>query len=97
MANGKAGAPMGNTNSSRGCIFRTALENAIRKRSTRTEQFAALVKVADALIDKAIGGDVAAMREIADRLDGKAKQQIENTGDSGPLIVKIIKPGDADD
>lgn len=32
--------------------------------------------VADALITKAIGGDVAAIKEVADRLDGKVPQAV---------------------
>jgi ribosomal protein L17 len=33
--------------------------------------------VADALVTKAMTGDVAAIREVADRLDGKAVQQLD--------------------
>jgi hypothetical protein len=36
-----------------------------------------LRKVADALVDKALTGDVPAIKEIADRLDGKVPQAIE--------------------
>lgn len=36
--------------------------------------------VAEALVEKAISGDVPAIREIADRLDGKASQAIEHSG-----------------
>lgn len=36
-----------------------------------------LRRIADALVDKAMDGDIGAMREIGDRLDGKAQQQIE--------------------
>jgi len=37
--------------------------------------------VADALVTKALTGDVPAIREIADRLDGKATQAIEHSGE----------------
>lgn len=33
--------------------------------------------VADALVQKAMGGDVQAIKEVADRLDGKAMQAVE--------------------
>jgi len=36
-----------------------------------------LRKVADALVEKAMTGDVPAIKEIADRLDGKVPQAIE--------------------
>lgn len=49
-----------------------------------------LRKVADALIAKARDGDVAAAREIGDRLDGKAVQALANE-DGGPLQISIIR------
>ena len=42
--------------------------------------------VADALVKKAMEGDVAAIREIGDRLDGKVPQALEHTGDEGGPI-----------
>lgn len=36
-----------------------------------------LRKVADALVDKAMTGDVPAIKEIADRLDGKSLQAVD--------------------
>lgn len=42
----------------------------------------------DKLRELALSGDMAAMREMFDRLDGKPKQQIEATGaDDGPLKI----------
>lgn len=38
-----------------------------------------LVLLARKLIDQALAGDVAAMREIGDRLDGKATQSVDMT------------------
>ena len=46
---------------------------------------------------KAIGGDMAAIKEIGDRLDGRPAQQIQATGDDdGPLIVEIVRFSDGD-
>ncbi len=42
--------------------------------------------VARALLDKAESGDVAAIRELADRLDGKVTQGVTNDDDT-PLKV----------
>ena len=42
--------------------------------------------VADALVKKAMEGDVAAIREIGDRLDGKVPQALAHTGDKGAPI-----------
>lgn len=45
--------------------------------------------VARALIDKGLTGDVQAIKEINDRVDGKAPQALTDP-DGGPLSVKII-------
>lgn len=37
--------------------------------------------LADKLVEKALEGDVSAIKEIGDRIDGKPKQQIEHSGD----------------
>lgn len=51
-----------------------------------------LRSIAEKLIEKAEGGDVSALREIGDRLDGKAKQQIEVSGDEeNPLVTKVVR------
>ena len=46
----------------------------------------------DKLRELALSGDISAMKELFDRLDGKPKQQIEATGaDDGPLVVQVVK------
>jgi len=44
-------------------------------------------RFAEALLAKALEGDVAAMKEVADRVDGKVPQQILGDPDN-PLIVQ---------
>lgn len=44
-----------------------------------------LREVADALVAKAISGDVQAIKEIADRLDGKPAQAIVGDDDEAPV------------
>ena len=59
-----------------------------------------LRRVADALVDKAMTGDVPAIKEIADRLDGKVPQAVVGDDDLDPirLITRIerviVKPDD---
>jgi rRNA-processing protein FCF1 len=48
----------------------------------------ALRKVARALLDKAALGDVQACREVADRLDGKPTQAIEQTVEVTRYVVR---------
>jgi|SRR5579871_882178 len=55
-----------------------------------------LRKVASALVDKAMGGDTAAIREIADRVDGKAGATADRERDAdGTVVVEIVRHGDA--
>lgn len=47
--------------------------------------------IANKLVEKAIQGDMQAIKEVADRLDGKALQQVENelSGDVA-IVFKTI-------
>lgn len=73
------GAPKGNTNATKGKPFAQAIERALQKRS-RTDQAKGLEEVANRLIDLAIEGDMPAIKELADRVDGKSKQATELSG-----------------
>lgn len=48
--------------------------------------------VADALVEKAIGGDVQAIKEIADRIDGKVTDKLEQhtTHEVGNSIADLM-------
>lgn len=49
-----------------------------------------LRKIAEALVEQAMDGDVSAIKEIGDRIDGKPKQQIEHSGDAeNPVAVAM--------
>ena len=50
-----------------------------------------LRKIAEKLVEKAIEGDMQAIKEVADRTDGKPMQQVEVAGeDGGPVLFKTI-------
>jgi ribosomal protein L17 len=78
-----AGAPVGNENSSRenrlwgNTIRRAAVQDAERMR-----------RIAEKLLTMAELGDVQAMKEIGDRLDGKPKQTVAGDEDM-PLKMLI--------
>lgn len=50
-----------------------------------------LRKLAEALINKASEGDVSALKEIGDRVDGKVTQSIEHSGPDGKEIPHLMK------
>ena len=54
--------------------------------------------VAHALVEKAIAGDTAAIKEIHERMDGKVPQALEHGGEGGgPLTVEIVQFSHAKD
>lgn len=55
-----------------------------------------LRKIAQKLLDKAVAGDVQAMREVADRLDGKPAQAVEYTGETTVRYVARVPDKKAD-
>lgn len=57
--------------------FRDALMLAIKEAEAHENSHRALRRVAERLLDEAAQGNVQAMKEIADRLDGKVPQGIE--------------------
>lgn len=65
--------------------FRDALRLQI---ASAGEDQKALRRIADALLSKAYEGDMQAIKEIADRLDGKVPQGIEGDPEN-PLQVMI--------
>ena len=48
-----------------------------------------LAQIAEALVEKAITGDVPACNAIADRLDGKPTQPISGDEDAPPILARI--------
>lgn len=79
--------------------FAAALNIAIKEAidgSVKTK----LRAVADALVSKAMSGDVAAIKEIADRIDGKVPQALVGDSEFDPINVisrierTIVRPSD---
>lgn len=85
-------APIGNRNASKGFSFREALRQALLKFTTdEVARGSALYHVAYALVRKGISGEDFAIREIADRLDGRPVQAISGPqGEPISLIERVI-------
>ncbi len=81
------GPPRGNKNSSK--------ENRVWGKTVKKlaiqEDYKRIHKVAEALFKKAEEGDVSAIKELGDRIDGKSQQEI--TGSSDAPITVVVKTG----
>ncbi len=64
--------------------FANMLNIAIKEAIEGTDK-TKLRAVADALVDKAITGDVAAIKEVADRIDGKVPQALVGDNEHDPI------------
>lgn len=77
-------------------MLNIAIKEAIEG-SDRTK----LRAVADALVEKAMVGDVQAIKEIADRLDGKVPQAVIGGDEDDPavrvthVILTALRPNDS--
>jgi len=77
-----AGAPKGNQNAARAKVWSAAIQRVLARDKEGMEA------LARALINKAKDGDIQALKEIGDRLEGKVPQAIEGTGEDGAILVK---------
>lgn len=79
-------APQGNQNAAKAKIWQAAILRALKKRS-KSDQLEALDDLAEKLLAQCDAGDMAALRELGDRLEGKPAQAITGAG-GGPLEVE---------
>lgn len=87
------GAPIGNQNNAKGKVFYDALRKQLVQSPDKLE------KVAEGLIEAAMAREPWAVKELMDRMDGKAVQFQEITGAEGsPLLtgieVTFVKPSE---
>lgn len=73
-------APIGNKNAVKNKIWSDAIRRAVL-------QGKRLDKLAEAIITAAEGGDISAIKEIGDRLEGKVTQTI--AGENGPVELIV--------
>lgn len=82
-----AEANKGNKHSSK----ENRLWGSIIRKLAIQEDYKKLHAIAEKLYEKAAEGDMTAVKEIGDRLDGKALQENKVTGDSDePVVIKIV-------
>jgi len=86
MADGKAGAPKGNNNASKGKSWAEAIRRAVLKRDAEGKR--KLYKLAEKLVEEGLDGDLIAIKEIGDRLDGKPAQVVQRTDNRTITLVQ---------
>lgn len=87
-------APIGNQNAARAKVWRAAIERALDKRS-RGDRAAALESLAEQLLTLCEKGDLGALQELGNRLDGKPATIIVGDDEQPPVrfarIVRVIR------
>ena len=79
------GAPKGNDNAKKGKLFYSELRKALVQQDQLN-----LRRIADKLVEKAIDGEPWAVKEIMDRVDGKAIQATEISGADGDDLKLVV-------
>lgn len=93
----KSGGQLGNKSGRKGMLFRDALHKAIKRHpANETKQKTVLVKLCTKLLDEGLSGNLTAIKETADRLDGKPAQVIQGPEGKPITVIEriIIKAGD---
>jgi hypothetical protein len=90
---GESGNPAGSQTSK---PWRDAINRAVA-RAQHDDDYRSLNKLAEKLLEKASEGDMAALKELGDRLDGRPAQTIEGNPEaplsvSGTLVVTGVRP-----
>jgi hypothetical protein len=80
----------------KGRPWRDAIDRALKRRVAENDLLG-IDKLADALIDKGIAGDVIAIREIGDRLEGKPAQAVQHSGMIASTHEELLKQLDSAD
>jgi hypothetical protein len=81
---GQSGNPNGRPKSVK--QFKDALTLAVKRTDGDKTK---LAQIAEALVERAMAGDVSAIREVGDRLDGKSAQPVGGDDDLGPILHRI--------
>ena len=80
------GGQPGNTNAARGRVWRDAIQRALEKRS-RYDRVQALDALAEKLLERCAEGDMTALKELGDRLEGKSVQVIAGDEERPPVAI----------
>ena len=85
----ESGGQPRNTNATKGALYNSALKRALARAGKNVD--GGLNKVADKLVEAAINGEQWAVKEVADRMDGKAAQSIGlDASVNGNMTIELI-------
>lgn len=82
------GAPVGNKNSAKGRQWAEAIKRAVARKHNGDLNHG-LDTLAEKLVDAVATGDLQALKEFGDRLDGKPAQAIIGGGEDDPAIKTV--------
>ena len=83
-------APIGNNNAVNGKRWNDAINRALEMRC-KGDGIKALTELAEKLLTNAERGDMQALKEIGDRIDGRPAQSMTLSGDGDkPIVSKMI-------
>lgn len=88
-------APKGNKNATTGRIWAEAIRRAVRESGGRADKAdfdGKLARIAKGLVNAAEAGDIQAIKEIGDRLDGKPHQTVSADVDT-TVTVEVVRFG----
>jgi hypothetical protein len=87
------GAPVGNQNAARAKVWQAAILRALDKRGAG-DRVKALDELAEFLLAACSTGELAALKELGDRLDGKPAQTIGGDPEWAPVAIQVtwVKP-----
>lgn len=71
--------------------WRDAINRAVQRAQTGKVDYLALDALADALVAAGMAGEVNALKELGDRLDGKVPQAIVGDEDEAPLAIQLLE------
>lgn len=83
------GAPIGNRNATRGRTWTHAVERALERR-TGNGRLKAIDALAEKLLDACYAGDLDALKELGNRLEGKPAQVIMGPNE-GPVQIQQVE------
>ncbi len=86
-------APLGNKNGANGTRWARAIERALAHKYKTVD--GGLLEMAKVIVEAAAAGERDALKEIGERMDGKAPQALQLTGDKeAPVCINVTAQDD---